>query len=90
MASKDNNKPSDSSVLENANPRPEPITDKSKQSEDGSETGAEVVARYLRTLPGKPGVYRMIDASGQVLYVGKAKNLKKRSRLQPRNWVGSL
>lgn len=33
---------------------------------------------FLRTLTTRPGVYRMLDADGQVLYVGKAGNLKNR------------
>ena len=43
--------------------------------------GATVIDGYLKTLPSAPGVYRMINTKGDVLYVGKAKNLKK--------WVAS-
>jgi len=40
--------------------------------------GVAVIEGYLKTLPAKPGVYRMLGEGGKVLYVGKAKNLKKR------------
>lgn len=43
-----------------------------------SPTGTEFIKRFVENVPTSPGVYRMIDANGEVLYVGKAKNLKNR------------
>lgn len=41
-------------------------------------SGPEVIAQYLKLLPSSPGVYRMLDGEGNVIYVGKARNLKAR------------
>ncbi len=47
-------------------------------TETGIAAGIETIKEYVRTLPLSPGVYRMISAKDEVLYVGKAKALKKR------------
>ena len=58
--------PLDNDLAPNSDPLEEP------------EVGVRVIEDYLKRLPSHPGVYRMINLKGDVLYVGKAKNLKKR------------
>jgi excinuclease ABC subunit C len=50
---------------------PEPTPDRTPE-------GVEAIRAALRTMPSSPGVYRMLDGKGDVLYVGKAKDLRKR------------
>jgi excinuclease ABC subunit C len=43
-----------------------------------ADKGVAVIEAALETMPGNPGVYRMLDAKGDALYVGKARSLKRR------------
>jgi excinuclease ABC subunit C len=59
---------------------PAPVRPDAARADDGRApaTGPEVIAAYLKTLGTGPGVYRMLDQAGDVIYVGKARNLKAR------------
>src|SRR4051795_2775207 len=55
-------------------PAPEPAPEK----RGAIARGVEVIRGVLKTLPSGPGVYRMLDAAGDAVYVGKARSLRNR------------
>ncbi len=58
------------------------MDDSGQKTNDTSEKGLsafERAARHVRTFPQSPGVYLMKDATGVVIYVGKANNLRSRA-----------
>lgn len=59
-------------------PLPTPALDLGETAPGALKAGIEVIAGFAKHLPNKPGVYRMFDRTGEVLYVGKAKSLKNR------------
>ena len=55
-----------------------------ERTDNSLAAGRDAILRYAKLAPSQPGVYRMIDARGDVLYVGKAKNVRKRVRAYAR------
>ncbi len=58
----------------------------SAPAETERPSGADLIRDFVTRLPGRPGVYRMYDGKGDVIYVGKARNLKARVSNYTRPW----
>ncbi len=72
-------------------PSPENAGPATEDASPAGARGAAAIQLALKTMPSTPGVYRMLSEKGEVLYVGKARNLKNRvsnyaqpGRLDPR------
>ena len=59
-------------------PEPDPAADADAKGQPSLASGRATIAAHLKNAPSGPGVYRMLDAAGEVLYVGKAKSIRKR------------
>ena len=59
-------------------PLPEILEESSSVSEGPLAVGHAAIERAVRLAPTSPGVYRMLNTNNDVLYVGKAKNVRKR------------
>lgn len=51
-------------------------------------SGAKLIKAYMQDIPSNPGIYRMLDINKNVIYIGKAKNLKNRLKQYTANFEG--
>jgi excinuclease ABC subunit C len=61
-----------------ARPQNRPPSKGTRAMTEKGRTGHDIIQDYLKSLDSSPGVYRMLDAASEVLYVGKARNLRAR------------